>query len=405
MTHLFKLAFRNIGRNRRRTLFSMLAVALGLALLLFMAAFVKGEMRGALDASIRLDSGHLQMRAASYDAEKVSLAWEDLVEDPERIAGQLAGLPQVQVATPRLRANGLLALRDETTGVLVMGIDPRSAANAPFVAGMVAGEFLSPDDREGLLIGLPLADNLGLKVGDKASLLVNTSDGRMDEQIFTVRGIFSTRTPSYDKATILIPLAKAQTFTRSENHASLIFVLLSDQYQADAVAAAMQSERYEVLTWRDLNELLIQTEDFANAYMTLFYLIVLAITSTVIVNTLVMAVFERTREIGILAAIGMKARQIRALFLTEASLLAAGGILAGLILGGLMVAYFAKFGIFIGDVGLTGIIFGDTIYPYLTFDDTVALTLTALIVTLLAALYPAGLAARLQPVEALHEQR
>ena len=401
MLQWIKIAYRNIGRNRRRSLLSALAVALGLALLLFMAAFIEGEMSGALESSIRLESGHLQVRAATYDEDKVSLTWEDLIENPEQLVEQVGTLKQVKVATPRLRANGILAIRDESAGVLVMGIDPNSEANKPLVEGMVAGEFLSPDDREGLLIGQPLADNLGVHAGDKVNLLVSTSDGGVDEQIFSVRGIFSTRTPSYDKATVFLPLSKAQTFTRTENHASLIFVLLKDREQAEAVSASLQNSRYEVPTWRKLNELLIQTEQMANGFMVLFNLIVLAITATVITNTLVMSVFERTREIGILAAIGLKGRQIMVMFLAEAGLLALGGIALGLILGGLLVAYFTKYGFFIGDVGLTGMIFGDTIYPYLTLNDTVSLTITTLIITLLAALYPAGLAARLEPVEAL----
>jgi ABC-type lipoprotein release transport system permease subunit len=136
--------------------------------------------------------------------------------------------------------------------------------------------------------------------------------------------------------------------------------------------------------------------------MMVLYLIVLAITATVIVNTLVMAVFERTREIGILSAIGMKSNRIMLMFFAESILLTVGGILIGLVLGGLMVYYGTVQGFFIGDMGITGIILGDTIHAYLTFSDTITLTIMAFIVSLLAALYPALLAARLEPVNALH---
>ena len=137
--------------------------------------------------------------------------------------------------------------------------------------------------------------------------------------------------------------------------------------------------------------------------MIMLYLIVLAITATVIVNTLIMAVFERTREIGILSAIGMKGGRIMAMFFAESSLLAVGGIVMGLILGGLLVCVRQpRSGFYIGNMGMTGILLGDRIYAYLTLNDTVTLTITAFIVTLLAALYPALLAARMEPVEALH---
>ena len=131
-----------------------------------------------------------------------------------------------------------------------------------------------------------------------------------------------------------MPLAKAQAITATENHASTIFVLLQNSEQAEAVAQALQSNNYKILTWREQNVFITQFEDYANAFFIVLYLIVLGITATVVTNTLVMAVFERTREIGILAAIGMKGRGIMAQFLAEAALLATGGVIGGLIIGG-----------------------------------------------------------------------
>jgi ABC-type lipoprotein release transport system permease subunit len=242
---------------------------------------------------------------------------------------------------------------------------------------------------------------LGLKVGDPTNLLVNTSNGDVDEQSFIIRGIYSTGISSYDQSTIFLPLAKAQAISQADNHASTIFVLLDNRDQTDAVVSALQSSNYQIVTWKDANALLLETEEFAGAYMVVLYLIVLAITATVIINTLVMAVFERTREIGILSAIGMKSRSIMAMFFAESGMLAVAGILMGLVLGGLLVYYAAVYGFYIGDMGVTGILFSDTIYGYLTLNDTVTLTITAFVVTLLAALYPAILAARLEPVDAL----
>jgi putative ABC transport system permease protein len=136
--------------------------------------------------------------------------------------------------------------------------------------------------------------------------------------------------------------------------------------------------------------------------MSILYLIVLAITATVIINTLIMSVYERTREIGILSAIGMKGRRVMAMFLAESSLLAVGGVAMGLILGGLIVFYATRYGFYIGNLGVTGMTFGDRIYASLTLSDTISLTILTFLVTILAALYPALLAARMEPVEALH---
>lgn len=401
MIQLFRMAWRDLGRNRRRSLFSALALGMGLALLLLMAAVIEGELRGSMVSTIRLVSGHLQVRAESYDEDKTSLAWEDLIENPDQVAAQIAALAPVTVATPRLFASGIVRVGDDSVGVRVVGIDPASVANAPYREGLLSGEFLEAEDREGVLIGRPLAEKMSLAAGDSIDLLVNTSNGDVDEQLFVVRGIFSTQTPSYDETTVFMPLAKAQVLTQAENHASTIFVMLQDRDQTGAVAAALIGENDQIITWEDANALLIQTQQLSDAYMMVIYLIVLAITATVIVNTLVMAVFERTREIGILSAIGMKAGRIMAMFFAESSLLAVGGIGMGLVMGGLLVAYASQVGFYIGDVGVTGFILGERIYAYLTVSDTVTLTLTAFIVTLLAGLYPALLAARMEPVEAL----
>jgi len=393
MTQLFKMAFRDLGRNKRRSLLSALAVATGMGLLLLMAAVVAGEIRGAIENTIKLQSGHLQIRAANYDENKVSLKWVDLIENPDQVIQQIKSIPQVTVATPRLFASGIVTLGDNSRGVQVIGIDPASAANQPFRQGMLSGDFLTADDREGILVGKPLAEKFRLNVGDRVSLLVNTSNGNVNEQLFMVRGIYTTNNSGYDETTVFMPLAKAQTLTGTENHASIIFVLLQDREQSNTVAAALQSSGYKILTWQKMNELIVQTEQFAGAYMVVLYLIVLGITATVVTNTLVMAVFERTREIGILSAIGMKGRRIMAQFLAEAVLIATGG---------LMVAYAAKYGFFIGNFGVTGMLLGDTIYAYLTVQDTISLTITTYVITLIASLYPAMLAARMEPVEALH---
>jgi ABC-type lipoprotein release transport system permease subunit len=403
MIQLFKMAFRDLGRNRRRSFFSALAVGLGLALLLLIAGFLNGEMGGAIDTAVRLQSGHLQVRAKSYDEAKTSLKWQDLIENPEQIATQISALAAVKVATPRLYASGFVTKGDESSGVKVIGIEPQSAANEPYK--ITSGSFLAADDREGLLIGQTLADKLGLKTGDQVNLSVNTSNGDVVEQLFLIRGIFSTNTGAFDGFTVFLPLAKAQAMTHTENHASTIFVLLKDSAQTDAVVAAIQSPGYQVLGWQNMNEMFVQWETMANSYLSLIYMIVLAITASVIINTLIMSVYERTREIGILSAIGMKSRRIMAMFLAETSMLAVGGVIIGLILGGLAVAYFSNYGFSIAKMGITGMLVSNTIYANLTLNDTITLSIVTFIVTILAGLYPAVMASRMEPVEALRAEK
>jgi putative ABC transport system permease protein len=114
MIQAFKLAYRNVGRNKTRSLLSCLAVGIGMALLLLMVSVLEGEMSGALQNTIQLQSGHLQVRPASYDENKLSLKWEDLIENPQEVAARIESLPQVTVAAPRLSASAILTLSDES---------------------------------------------------------------------------------------------------------------------------------------------------------------------------------------------------------------------------------------------------------------------------------------------------
>jgi ABC-type lipoprotein release transport system permease subunit len=406
MIQILKMAFRDLGRNRRRSFFSALAVGAGLALLILMASVIEGEMGSAIESAIKLQSGHIQIRAVTYDENKSSLKWVDLIENPDQIAGQIGALNQVKAVTPRLYASGFLSSGTQSAGARITGIDPLSPASDPYREGVVSGNFISPDDREAVLIGKPMADKLNLKVGDNVSLSLNTSDGNVQDQTFTVKGIYSTNTYGFDSATVFLPLVKAQAITQTENHASTIFILLKDTALTDSVLPALHvSSNLEIKTWKDLNALFVDYEAMAQSYISIFYLIILAISASVIINTLIMSVYERTREIGILSAIGMRGNRIMMLFLAESSMLAVGGVIMGLIIGVLATLYFNVNGFYIGNMGLSGILITDTIYAKLTMDNLINLTIMTFVVTLLSGLYPAVMASRMQPVAALRAEK
>jgi len=405
MNYILKMSLRNLARNKRRSIFSALAVGLGTALLLFMSATIRGEMLGSLDLTINLYTGPFQIHTEDYKDSNMSLKSADMIENPLDISEQIESIKQVKVATPRLDASAVLAFKNETIGVQVMGVDPPSPANDIYREGLVEGEFLSADDREGVLIGYPLAESLNLGVGDPITLIVNTSDGNADEQQFTIRGIYNTDTPAFDKATIFMPLSKAQTITRTEDHASMIYILLNNMDDTDAVKAAINAPGYVIEDWRETNKLIVLVEKLSNAMMFFFNLMVLGVTSTVIMNTLLMAVYERTREIGILSALGMKAKQVKALFLSEATVLALAGVLAGLAIGIPLVWYFSQVGFVIGDLGVSansGFMFGNKIYPDMTnLADVVSVSLAGILITIASGYYPASQAAKMEPVDAL----
>jgi ABC-type lipoprotein release transport system permease subunit len=406
MFRLWKIAIRDLGRNKRRSVLTLVAVGLGMALLIVMSGLIEGAVAGSLENSIRLQTGHLQVRAASYHEDELSLKWEDLLPDPQALAAQIRGQKGVRVATPVLWANGMLTVGDESVGVQVFGIDPLSEAYVPIRDALVAGEFLAPDDRSGILMGQRLAESLGVTVGQRMSLLVSTADQQVDETVFTVRGLYNTSVASYDETRVFLPLSKAQAFTRTEGHASAIFILLDRQEDADSVSAVLRAPGLSVLTWRDLNQVFLQTMQASAIFLNMMNMVVLAVVAVVIANTLLMAVFERTREMGILAALGMKGRQILAMFLLEAGTLGLAGIILGFLLGLLGVAYLATVGLPIGEAAAAGeasnmITYGNVLYARFSLPDVASLSGLELIITLLASLYPAWFAARMEPIEAL----
>ncbi len=401
---LWMIAYRDLGRNRRRSLLTLIAVALGLGLLILTAGLIDGAVAGSIANNIRLQTGHVQIRAESYEEDKSSLAYEDLVENAHSLAQQVQALPQVRAAAPMLWASGILQMRDETVGVRVFGIDTLANTSAPIRESIVAGQFLTPDDRGGLLIGQRLANSLGIQVNDQVSLLINTANEQSDEAPFTVRGLYATGVPTYDDVTIFLPLDKAQAFTHTEGRASTIMIQLHDKESAAVVAASLSAPQFKVLTWQDMNQMILQAVETSMGIMYLMYLIVLGVVAVVIANTLLMSVFERTREMGILAALGMKKRQILLMFLLEAATLGLIGVLLGNLLGSLGVWYLAVEGWHIGEVANVAseaMAYGETIYAQFAPQDMFNLSIAAMVIILLASLYPAWLAARMEPVEAL----
>jgi ABC-type lipoprotein release transport system permease subunit len=399
------IAYRDLVRNRRRTLLTLLAVALGMMILIMMSGLIAGLVAGGLRDNIRLNTGHLQLRDESYEIEKLSLLSRDLLQDSDGLVAQAEALSEVQSAAPVLWSSGVLSTVRESTGLAVTGIDPADDFHAPVRDGIVAGEYLTADDRGQILIGKRLADDMDITVGQRVSLAMGGADGQVDEAIFTVTGLFNTGIINYDQNTVIMPLAQAQTFSNSGSRASSIIVMLNNEEDTAKVAAALQVPGIQILTWEDLNALILTLMEQAGAFYYVLYIIVILVVAVLIANTLLMSVFERTRELGILASLGMKGRQIMLMVLFEAVILALLGVAAGLVLGAGVVAYLARVGIEFSTEAMgavEGMALGSKMYPAFAPGDAITLSLLMFFIVSLVSIYPAWYAARMEPVKALH---
>jgi ABC-type lipoprotein release transport system permease subunit len=403
---LLAIAYRDLGRNRRRSLLSLMAVGLGLALLIMMNGLIAGVVQDSLQSAIRLQTGHLQLRRQTYDEEALSLSAADLLDAPDALVERASALPQVAAATPVLWAATILATAEDSVNLRLQGIDPGSPVYQPVRDSMTDGQFLSSDDRSGVLLGSSLAKSLGVATGQKVQLAVADADGNVEQGPFTVRGLFSTGIATFDEGTVLMPLAKAQAFSRATGRASAIVIMLHDQEDAEAVATALAGDGVEAVTWRQLNQLWLDALQTGTAFYAILDIIVMLVVAVVIANTLLMSVFERVREMGILAALGMKGRQIVTMLLVEAGILGVAGIVLGVVLGALAVAYLARFGIYIGSMASVAgnMALGTTMYARFEPRATIWMAGWTFAIILLASLYPAWFASRLEPVDALHQQ-
>jgi ABC-type lipoprotein release transport system permease subunit len=398
------MAYRDLVRNKRRTIITFVAIALGLTLVIFMNGLITGMLDNMLRDTIRLDSGHIQVRAESYEVVKTSLLWRDLLEEPDVLATKASALPEVKAVSPILWAGGVLGTASESTTVRVSGIDPASALFDPIREGLRAGEFLSADGRNEILIGQRLARELGVDIGDRINLAVGNPDGLPVDGTFTIVGLINTGFPGIDNANVFLSLTQAQNITGSGNRASTIRILLHDDEDTEAVVAALETPGTAVLDWQELNEFIMTTMETGTAVYGILYAIIFMVVAVIIANTLLMSVFERTREMGILASLGMKGRQIMAMFLFEATILGLIGSIFGIILGAIVVYYFSINGIYFGDMGdaVGTMAFGDSLYTSLVPANLFAMAFWMMVVIILVSIYPAWYAARLEPVEALH---
>lgn len=407
MSILLKIAWRNVWRQRRRTL--LIAAAMGV-IMSFLALFdgiLVGFEQSIYGNAIQLLGGNIQVHAPGYGAKTGQKPLLPLA-DPDGLIRTAESNPNTVAAAKRIVTGGLVANREGAFSVSIIGVEPeREARISPVAANISAGRYLNPDDGDLIVIGQGLATAMEVTVGDRIIMAGGSLHEQTRQRTMTVVGIFDVGVPSVEKDTIYMSLAEAQSLFGLDGQVTEVVISLKQIGQEPAVVAQLNRERpgYEVETWVDTMPELKKTMDMKTAVMNVFGLILVCIAAIGILNLLMMAVFERTREIGIIGALGLKPWEITLLFLLEGTLIGVLGAVLGVVLGLMLTAILGVVGIdytqFADLTEYTALITGK-IYPQFLPLKVLGHAITLALVAALAALYPAREAARREPAEALH---
>lgn len=385
------------------------AIVFATTLLIFMLSWQFGSYDTMINSAIRTYSGHLQVQAKGYKEKRdVRL----VVRDLHQLKVLLEDLPEVKAYTFRGNAFSLLSSKARTYGAMVIGIDPMREARVSTIKKLIrAGDYLSEEDDNGALLGELLARNLRVGVGDEVTVLGQGRDGSIAATVVKVKGIYSSGQDTFDRSFIQIPLKTFQEVYSMGTAVHEVVILCKglDRVQEIKEILASSMERLEgkdvivVLDWKELMPGLIQAirMDLFSGFI--MYILLIIVVAFSIMNTFLMAILERTREFGVLLAIGTKPGRLTRVLLMESATLTVLGILVGVMAGSLVTYYFQAHGIVVSDASEILRQYGlpERLYPRLSSLSVLIGSGIVLAITVITALYPALKVRRLRPVEAM----
>ncbi len=405
---------RNVVRGARRSLLAGTMLAIGVAAIVFFRAYVMGLRESLFEAAIEGRNGALQVQRKGY-AEAIELAPLDLdVPVDASVEERLERTAGVAAIAPRLRFMGLLSNGETATDFVGTGVDPRRekrvcprspVGDLPLAEGFgLEGPGLQEGGEDAVILPIGMARSLHLKIGDPVTLQAQTRAGSLEAIDAVVRGIFHYTDPLENKRLVVMPLGLAQRLLHMSGRATAYAVGVRDRARIEEVAATLRgtfagsTPPLAVHTWAELDPYYRGVIDLQDDVMQIVTLIVFAVALAGVVNTMMMSVFERQREVGTLMALGFRRRAILGLFLVEALTLGAIASLVGTTLGWWLV----RIGQWRGmpfPIPAVGTLISR---PILNLRDVVFALAATLAAMLAAGLYPALRASRLSPVEALH---
>ena len=402
----FKLSWRNIWRNKRRSALTILAIVFATALLVFMLSFQLGSYDDMINASVTLDTGHIQIMPTGYHADQKI---RNVIDSPDKLLDTVKQLPSVKGAAARAESFCLASSDNRTKGVLISGVHPAQEQTVSRLSrSMKTGEYLAADDADAAVIGQLLAKQLKLGIGDELTLLGQGRDGSIAAGIVTVKGIFQSGVDEFDRNVIQVPYAYFNDMFYM-NHTSHRIVVRLDSLKpiektCTALASRIDTDRLKIFTWDTLMPGLKQTIRLDLISGFIMYGILIIVVCFSILNTFLMSILERKKEYGVLIAIGTTPLRLMKFVLTESMLMTLIGLIIGIGAGTAVTLFFSHHGIGLGESSdmLSQYGISDRLFPKLTLVSLVSGPLLILVFTFLTALIPALRIRTLRPVEAIH---
>jgi len=374
---LLKLAIRNVFRNTRRSMLTGTSIMFSVAVLIIAWSFVEGAVKDMTNAYIQFQSGHIRVLTEEFAKQERMMPLQYSIPDYSALQTKVAAVPGVRTVTGRLKFGVLLDYEGNTKQTMGVGIEPAAeGAILELSKKIVQGRVIQSDSDE-VNIGVNMARDLKLKLGDNLTVVTQTAYGSMSAKNFTVVGIYNFQSPTIDRKVFLIPIESAQYLLDLPGSASELFIITDNadhaRQTAEKISAAL-GQGFRVSAWQDQGAIYFFLTLVRWLYLIILIIMVL-LSAFTILNTMFMTVLERTREIGMMKALGMTNRQLRTMVLLEALVLGALASLIGVSLGAALSYYFSTNGLDMTktvekmDFPTFNVYYGDFSWKYLVVRD------------------------------------
>lgn len=411
---LVRLAWRNLWRHRKRTWITLTSITVGFGLAVFSIGLGDGSHNAMIRNAIAMGDGHLTIQARGYLQAPANHRFLAKGQDLEQ---QIRALAIPATIAPRISLQILASTAANSLGAALEGLQPDKDPRAiRLQRQLVSGEWFDPADRRGLMIGSGMAERLNARIGSKIVLMAGTQSGDTQAQLGRVRGIFHSGIEEMDKFLILSQLEFARTFLVAEggiaerHPITRLALFLDDPDTAtlwkDRLNQRMANPETAVLDWQEMMPQLVQFIVLDDAGNYVFLVLILVMVAFGILNTVLMSVLERTREFGLLRAIGLARTRLVLLVLCESLLLSLLAVAIGWLFGGGIHLWFAINGLdlsgLMGDnTQIMGTVMDPVVHTELSWSRVWQLTGIVFSVTLISGVYPALKAAAVTPVQAM----